>query len=125
MSTVTTIDQLTVYAEGWANADPGRILEATSPDFVFDDPNAGSIPRADFASYFEATKVAVEAMRTSPSSTTWMEISEVATKEEDGVVTAWCWWAIPGTGVEGSGLIKVGVEGVRSERIAYYAPLSA
>jgi len=123
MSTVAATDQLTVYAEGWANADPDRILEAASPDYFFDDPNAGRIERADFASYFEATKEAVEAMRTSPSSTTWMEIGEVATREEDGVLTAWCWWAIPGTGVEGSGLIKVGAEGVVSERIAYYTPL--
>ena len=125
MSTVTAVDHLSVYAEGWANADPERILEAASPGFVFDDPNAGRIQRADFASYLEATREAVETLRTSASSTTWMEIGEVVTKEEDGVLTAWCWWAIPGTGVEGSGLIKVGAEGVVSERIAYYTALPA
>ncbi len=53
----------------------------------------------------------------------FMEISEVLTDEKDGILTAWCWWAIPGTNIRGSGLIKVGSEGVRSEVITYYTKL--
>ena len=41
-------------------------------------------------------------------------------KEEGDGLTASCWWAIPGTDFQGSGLIKVESDGVRSERIAYY-----
>ena len=54
----------------------------------------------------------------------FMELSEVLTQEEEGVLTAWCWWAIPGTELKGSGLIKVDPTGVRSEVITYYMKLS-
>jgi hypothetical protein len=53
----------------------------------------------------------------------FMDLSEVVTQEADGVLTAWCWWAIPGTDVKGSGLIKVGDDGVQSEVITYYTRL--
>ena len=52
-----------------------------------------------------------------------MELSEVLTQEIDGVLSASCWWAFPGTDIQGSGLIKVGSDGVMSERIAYYTKL--
>ncbi len=34
------------------------------------------------------------------------------------------WWSVPGTEIKGSGLIKVGPGGVRSETITYYTALS-
>ncbi len=52
-----------------------------------------------------------------------MELSEVVTQENEEVITAWCWWAIPGTDIKGSGLIKVRADGVRSEVITYYTKL--
>ncbi len=54
-----------------------------------------------------------------------MEFSEVVTREDEGILTAWCWFAIPGTDIKGSGLIKVDSEGVRSEVITYYTKLGA
>jgi hypothetical protein len=54
-----------------------------------------------------------------------MELSEGVSHEKEDGLTAWCWWAIPGTEMEGSRLIKVGPEGVRSERITYYTKLSS
>ncbi len=39
------------------------------------------------------------------------------------MVTAWCWWEVPGTELRGGGLIKVGAEGVHSEVITYYTKL--
>ncbi|MDA9982114.1 hypothetical protein N9H39_05135 [Gammaproteobacteria bacterium] len=53
----------------------------------------------------------------------FMELTEVVTQESEDVLTAWCWWAIPGTDIKGSGLIKVGSGGVRSEVITYYTKL--
>ena len=53
------------------------------------------------------------------------ELSQVLTGEEDGELTAWCWWTVPGTSIEGSGLIKVSDDGVVSERLTYYTALSA
>ena len=52
-----------------------------------------------------------------------MELTEVTTGEDDGVLTAWCWWSIPGTAIQSSGLIKAGEIGVQSEKLAYHTKL--
>ncbi len=49
-----------------------------------------------------------------------IEVSEIVAGEEGGVLTAWCWWSVPGTELQGGGLIKVGDDGVLSERVTYY-----
>ncbi len=62
-------------------------------------------------------------MEQRPYSGPLMELTEVTTGEDDGVLTAWCWWSIPGTAIQGSGLIKAGEIGVQSEKLAYYTKL--
>lgn len=52
-----------------------------------------------------------------------IEFTEVVTQEDQGVITAWCWWTVPGTPIQGSGLIKVGDQRVLSERLTYYTKL--
>jgi hypothetical protein len=54
-----------------------------------------------------------------------IEVSEIVAGEEGGVLTAWCWWSVPGTELQGGGLIKVGDDGVLSERVTYYTSLSS
>lgn len=115
-------DYLGLYAKGWSEGDVNSILHAADAAYVFNDPNAGRISKADFATYFSGLKQAVAALQGTPR-TPFMELSEVVTSEEGGVLTAWCWWSIPGTRLEGSGLIKVGDSGVLSERIAFYTKL--
>lgn len=116
-------DKLGRYAEGWTKGDAEMILSAASDSFVFDDPNAGAIARENFAEYLGGLREAVTAIRGSDPGDAFMELSEVVTQEVDGGIAASCWWAIPGTDIQGSGLIKVGDDGVRSERIAYYTKL--
>ena len=116
-------DKLGRYAEGWTKGDAEMILSAASESFVFDDPNAGAIAREDFAEYLAGLREVVAAARGTGSSESFMELSEVLTQEADGELSASCWWVIPGTDIQGSGLIKVGNEGVTSERIAYYTKL--
>ena len=41
-----------------------------------------------------------------------LDLTEIVTREEAGVITAWAWWAVPGTELMGGGLIKVGAKGV-------------
>ncbi len=118
-------DKLGRYAEGWTKGDADMILSAASESFVFDDPNAGAIAREDFSEYLAGMREMVSAARGGESGETFMEISEVVTQETDDGLTASCWWAIPGTDIQGSGLIKVGSDGVDSERIAYYTKLPA
>ncbi len=111
------------YADGWSKGDPEIILGSVSSDYVFDDPNEGQITKEKFTTYMSQLKESVSSLRGTESETQFMELSEVVSHEEEDGLTAWCWWAIPGTEMEGSGLIKVGPEGVRSERLAFYTKL--
>lgn len=120
---MSAADYLGTYAEGWTNGDSEAILSATSDTFVFDDPNAGNVAKGDFSNFFAGLKEAVASIRGGDYDGPFMELTEVVTKDDDGVLTASCWWEIPGTDIQGSGLIKVANDGVVSERIAYYTKL--
>ncbi len=100
-------------------------VSSVSSDYVLDDPNEGQITKEQFPTYMGQLKEIVSSLRGTDSETQFMELSEVVTLEEGDGLTAWCWWEIPGTGIQGSGLIKVGPEGVRSERLTYYTKLSS
>ena len=106
-------DHLGVYAEGRTKGDADTILRAAADGYVFDDPKAGKITKSRFAEYLDDLKESVRSARGGTSSKRFMELSEVVTQEKDGVLTAWCWWAISGSEIKGSGLINVGAEGVR------------
>ena len=121
---MSAAEHLGTYAQGWMNGDGEVILKATSDDYKFDDPNSGVISKKEFARYFAELQEIVKRLRGGSLPTPFMELSEVLTQESDGVLTAWCWWAIPGTSIKGSGLIKVGAAGVQSEVIAYYTKLA-
>jgi hypothetical protein len=45
--------QLDRYLEGWAEANPRKIIEATGRDYRFDDPLVGRFSRWSLAAYFE------------------------------------------------------------------------
>lgn len=116
-------DHLGTYAEGWTKGDAELILKGAADNFTFNDPNAGVIPKNEFASYLAGVKEVVASLRGGTLPEPFMELSEVVTEEKENVTTAWCWWAIPGTDIKGSGLIKVGSEGVQSEVITYFTKL--
>lgn len=118
-------DHLVAYAEGWTKGEADIILGAVTDDYRFDDPNVGSIPRDALSRYLSELKETVRALRGGKLAAPFMELSEVVTQEAEGVLTAWCWWAVPGTEIQGSGLIKVGPDGVKSEVITYYTRLPA
>ena len=120
---MSAADHLGTYAEGWTNGDSDTILKAVADDFTFDDPNAGKIAKIGFAEYLSGMKETVQSLRGGALPEPFIQLSEVVTQESEDVLTAWCWWAIPGAEIKGSGLIKVGAEGVRSEVITYYAAL--
>ena len=122
---MSAMDHLTTYAEGWTAGDAETILGALSETFVFDDPNAGRIPRAEISAYISGMKDLVASIRGAQHDGPFMRLTEVVVKEEGDGLTASCWWEIPGTDLQGSGLIKVESDGVRSERIAYYTAPSS
>lgn len=116
-------DYLGIYAEGWTKGDAETILKAVSDDYMIDDPNAGKISKSGLIEYISGMKEIVRTLRGGNLPNPFMELSEVVTQEEEGVLTAWCWWAVPGTKIQGSGLIKVGAAGVYSEVLTYYTSL--
>ena len=116
-------EHLGAYAEGWTKGNADTILKVVAENYTFDDPNTGIISKNGFANYMGDLKMTVSSLHGGTLPDPFMEISEVLTDEKGGVLTAWCWWAIPGTEIKGSGLIKVGTEGVRSEVITYYTKL--
>ncbi len=120
---MSAADHLGAYADGWTNGDADKIIGSLADSYVLDDPNEGKITKAEFANYFAGMKEAVASMRGGYDAGSFMELTEVTTNEDGGVVTAWCWWSIPGTALQGAGLIKVGDDGVRSEKLALYTKL--
>ncbi len=118
-------DHLGLYAEGWSNGDTSLILQAVTDDYTFDDPNSGVISKSKFPEYLEEMKKTVMTLRGGNLPEPFMELTEVVTNENNGIITAWCWWNIPGTEIKGAGLIKVEASGVRSEVITYYTKLNS
>ncbi len=118
-------DHIGTYAQAWTAGDSSLHMASTADSFYFDDPNAGKVAKADFEAYFADVKAMVADIRGDQQFDNFMDISKVVTKEEDdGTMTVWCWWAIPGTPIEGTGLIKVGEAGVLSETICYYGKMA-
>ena len=109
------------YAEGWTKGDAEIILSATADGFTFDDPNVGKVSTDGFAQYLAGVQVDVKQLTGGSLPDPYMQLTEVVTQEADGVLTAWCWWEVPGADLKGSGLIKVTDAGVQSEVITYYA----
>ena len=115
-------DYLNRYAEGWTEGEVNIIVDSLDNSYQLDDPNSGMISKAAFPEYLAGFKSQVDAIR-GQSSSAFLEVSEVITQEDQGVLTAWVWWAVPGTPIQGNGLIKVGDRGVVSERLAFYTKL--
>lgn len=118
-------DFIGAYAEGWTEGDVTKIIDATAPNYVFDDPNAGQISRSAFADYLQELSSTLDELRGGAREGNFLDLSEVVVQETEDGATVWCWWEAPGTGIGGSGLIKVGPEGVTSEKITYYTKLPA
>ena len=114
-------DYLGLYAKGWTEGEVDVVLQSLADEYVMDDPDSGRISKADFSGYFTTFKSHMDPIR--DVSRPFMEVSELLTQESGGVLTAWVWWAIPGTPTQGSGLIKVSDRGVLSERLAFYTKL--
>ena len=116
-------DYLNQYAEGWTKGDAQIIAGSLADNYQLDDPNAGKIDKQGFAEYLAGMWQSVEGIR-GKTSDSLIELTEIVTQEEQGVLTAWAWWTVPGTPLQGSALIKVGDQGVISERLCYFTKMS-
>ena len=120
--TMAASDYLNQYITGWTKGDAQTIVSTLAEDYQFDDPNAGTFTKQAMTEYVAGMWQVVEGIR-GKTSDPLLEITETAITEDQGIITAWGWWTVPGTPLQGSALIKVGDQGVISERLCYYTKL--
>jgi len=122
MSITEIID---TYLKGWELGDGELSLSATAQDFYYDDPNTGRIARVDFVKFVNDFKRAAVEMGGEDNASPFLDYTDTVIKDDIMPATVWCWWQARGTPLQGSAIIKVGVQGVISERIAYFSSLPA
>ena len=97
---MSAADHLGNYAAGWTNGDTDTLLKSVSDGYVFDDPNAGKISKSELAEYVAGMKEMVRSVRGGSLPDPFLELTEVVTQEDGGVITAWAWWNVPGTEIK-------------------------
>ena len=102
------------YFEGWGEADTGLILKACAPGYVLDDPDAGEITEDSLDEFVAQLRSTVPG-----GAAPFVTNRDILADADWSTVS--CWWEVPGTGLCGSGLLKISDEGVLSERVAYYS----
>ena len=116
-------DFIETYLTGWKLGDGELSLSATAEDFYYDDPNTGRIQREDFVEFVNDFKRAAADMGGEVDANPFLDYTDTVIDMDDIPATVWCWWHARGTTLQGSAVIKVGKNGVISERIAYFSPL--
>ncbi len=116
-------DHIAAFAEGWTTGNLDQIMASLAPQFTLHDPNAGQIRKQDIPAYLDGFKSSVKQIRGGAAEGPLMEMSEVVIKDTELPVSVWTWWLVPGTTLAGSALVKVGEEGILSERLTYCTAL--
>jgi hypothetical protein len=98
------------FIDGMVRGDVPAILAECRDDFVYDDPIYGRMNKTEFADHL--TKIF--AGEWSPEI-----VSNVVTRREGQDELVWC-WLVEGA-LEGAVLTKVAADGVRWQKVAYYA----
>lgn len=102
------------YIAGWYDMDLEKLLSATAPDFVFEDPaEPAPVTRAMLADYMARWQTR------SGGRNDWILSHEVR-EDKDGILTDWEWWDLVGSGFGGAALVTTGDQGVTLERITYF-----
>jgi hypothetical protein len=106
------------YLEGWAEANPAKILDATATGYCFHDPLVGSYSRRGLAEYFE--RLQARFARTGAVSRTDLRfqlrgpMDRLSRHEELEF-----WREAPRIGLTGISQIKASPRGVLAESVAY------
>lgn len=107
---------LNYYFEGWAEADPAMILDATAPDYRFHDPLVGLFARPSLPRYFALLQEKLACA----GAITRRDLAFVLR----GPLTLSTpelqfWREAPLVGLTGIAQIVVGPRGIVAERVAY------
>lgn len=117
MSRLASLDR---FIDGWRAGDPDVIATALADDFVFHNPRAGPVRKADFKDYFAGLRGMMDELGRTPDGP-FMGLSDHAFHDDGETLTAWVWWTIPGTPASGAGLVKATDAGVVAHWVTYHA----
>jgi hypothetical protein len=106
------------YLEGWAEANPVKIFDATAAGYCFHDPLVGSFSRRGLPEYFE--RLQVQFARTGPISRQDLFFQlrgpmDWLSRHDELEF----WRTAPRVGLTGTSQIKAGPRGVLAESVAY------
>jgi len=106
-----------LYIEGWNTMDAQKLLDSTTPDFIFDDPaDPAAITKPELVAYMP-----VWPKRCAKLGATFdFHMTDKVIEDKDGILLEWYHWMLKGTNVEGTAQIKTCDDGVMFERLTYY-----
>lgn len=113
------VDYLDAYCEGWSRGDSDMIYSVVADDYVWDDLEEGRVSKDGLNSFLPKIKDAIDRARGCSPSASYLTLSDWVVDRSQLSTTFWCSFAVPGTSVEGLCQIRVGDDGVISERRAY------
>jgi hypothetical protein len=106
------------YLEGWAEANPAKILDATDPGYSFHDPLVGRFSRHSLPEYFEQLQVRfARAGRITRQDLLFRMHGPVDRPSHDDELEFWR--EAPRIGLTGTSQIKTSQRGVLAETVAY------
>jgi hypothetical protein len=111
------------YLQGWAEADPIKIIRATAYGYRFDDPLVGAFSRWALPLYFAE----LQARFARSGATEARDLAVIIDRAADapaGHGPMRCYREAPRLGLTGVSLITVGARGVMAESVAYDANLA-
>jgi hypothetical protein len=111
------------YLQGWAEADPIKIIRATEYGYRFDDPLVGAFSRWSLPLYFAELQARFARSGETEPRDLAMTIDRPADTPEQHRPMR-CYREAPRLGLTGISLITVGAHGVIAESVAYDANLA-
>jgi hypothetical protein len=106
------------YCEGWAEADPFKVIQATEPGYRFEDPLVGLFTRWSLPQYFELLQARFAAAgAVMPRDFAFVLRGPLAGSSSRLGLKVWR--EAPRLGLSGIGEVKVGHRGVMAERVSY------
>ncbi|MFV2031386.1 MAG: hypothetical protein ACC663_02725 [Gammaproteobacteria bacterium] len=105
------------YIQGWYELNADELLATTVEDFVFEDPaEPKAVTRDMLADYMLRWDKWTRALGADNSWTLKHEVRQ----DRDGILTDWEWWALRGTEICGTAIVRTSDYGVLSEVITYF-----
>jgi hypothetical protein len=112
------------YLEGWAEADPAKIRDATDPGYIFHDPLVGRFSRGSLAQYFEQLRLRFAGAGEMKPRDLSFRLHGPMDSQSLGADLQF-WREAPHIGLTGPSYISAGPRGVRAESVAYEASLAS